>query len=663
MRKIFLPALFLFFFFNVNFPKIADALNTKNAVCLFEKNSSGVSKKELKEFLREANFKQVEWYKDLRENMVDIDFLILSKSSLTLEEESITLDFLKSGGGLVLFLSDGYRESFLKELGIKRYSIYGENLNIEYNKNIFKKRIEGEITSKRGVLLKTGYGGEIKQPDRGNIFPERIPVRGFNILAKSVDKEGNLLGSNIILVKHWLNPWDLNAKVPPRWLVFSGGVDLTKEDYSRLAELLSNDFVIKDIRSSLPLYHVGEDVEIILDILNPAECNKRITLLVETILDSKVVRSIYHQKGVEKGINNLSFNTGEDLEPGFYSIKCSLMNNNKIYDESYNGFLVIDESWKDKGSSLKVKDNKILLNGENEFLWGINYYESEKGELNWIWPNTYNIERDFNLMNKMGFKIVRVHYHHPKWFKDYLNLIGSDIASYFPDKSYLPDDYDLRTLDSFIYLAKMHNIIISFDLFTLVPLEMGNPKGWLSLTDRITDKEKVEKQLEFVKIVADRYKDVRGISWDLWNEPRMPDEYKEELRSWVKRIVAQFKESGDSHLITLGGNDSLFLEEHLDYTSYHTDSVLDIVSSDKPLLLQEFWLPKRLDQELEQLEELKKVIEGLKGGDYKGFMPWQFTRQSRLWDRSGPEEWDNDLGLFLREDFSLKPTAILFLNP
>ena len=162
--------------------------------------------------------------------------------------------------------------------------------------------------------------------------------------------------------------------------------------------------------------------------------------------------------------------------------------------------------------------------------------------------------------------------------------------------------------------------------------------GWFSLTERITDKKKVDKQLEFVRIIVDRYKDVKGISWDLRNEPRVPEEYREELKAWVKRIVSEFRKNGDNHLITLGGNDSLFLEDYLDYTSYHTDNVLDQISFTKSLLLQEFWLPKGLDKELEQLDELEGIIANLKDSNYQGFMPWQFTRQSRLWDRSNSEE-------------------------
>ncbi|MDP8252931.1 MAG: cellulase family glycosylhydrolase [Candidatus Kaelpia aquatica] len=639
------------------------AQNNKNVLCLFDKKSSSVSKGEINKFLKAAEFSSVKWSKELEEHIAEIDYLVLSKGKLENEEQDIIVRFLRSGGGLVLFLSKEHDEAFLKEIGLRRYDIYGDNLAVEYNREFFKDPIEGELSSNKGVLVKTGYGGDIRQPDRGNIFPERIPVRDFNILSKVVDEDGNFLGSNIVLVKHWMNPWDLKERAPLRWLIFSSSdINLTKKDYRKISEILNRDIVIKDLSSNYPLYYQGEDTGLSLSVFNPLRADKRVRFLVELSSDSNTVYSIYQERVIKEGLNKLDFEVQKDLAAGFYRVKCSLIEGRSVYDQFNTAFLVVDKSWADKGSDLKVKEGKILFNGRDEFLWGINYYESKRGELNWVWPNPYYINEDFKLMHEMGLKIVRIHYHHPKWFKDYLKFIGSGLTGYFPDKDYLPDEYDLRILDSFIYLAKMNNLIISFDLFTLIPLEMGDPRGWLSLTKRITDRERIEKQLEFVRIISNRYKDLKGISWDLWNEPRVPEEHKEDLKVWVREIISEFRKNGDNHLITLGGNDSLFLEEYLDYTSYHTDNVLDIISSTKPLLLQEFWLPRSLDKELEQLEELEDIIINLKDSNYQGFMPWQWTRQSRLWDRSDPEEWDDDLGLFLREDSSFKLTTALFLN-
>ena len=42
-------------------------------------------------------------------------------------------------------------------------------------------------------------------------------------------------------------------------------------------------------------------------------------------------------------------------------------------------------------------------------------------------------------------------------------------------------------------------------------------------------------------------------------------------------------------------------------------------------------------------------------------MPWQWTRQARLWNNATEAEtWDDDLGVCVREDGSLKPAGRAF---
>ena len=275
-----------------------------------------------------------------------------------------------------------------------------------------------------------------------------------------------------------MNPWDLKGKAPLRWLVFSSkDINLSKKDYKSIAGILSGEIVIKDLSSNYPLYYQDEDVALSLSVFNLFEGSKRAGFLIELLFDSKVIYLTYQERTVEEGLNKIDFKVQKELAAGFYEIKCSLIEDKSMYDQFDAAFLVIDKGWKNKGSDLKVKDGELLFSGRDDFLWGINYYESKRGELNWVWSNPYYINKDFKLMHKMGFKIVRIHYHHSKWFKDYLEAIESDLTEYFPDKDYLPSEYDLRILDSFIYLAKMNNLIVSFDLFTLIPFEMGNSRG------------------------------------------------------------------------------------------------------------------------------------------------------------------------------------------
>ena len=63
----------------------------------------------------------------------------------------------------------------------------------------------------------------------------------------------------------------------------------------------------------------------------------------------------------------------------------------------------------------------------------------------------------------------------------------------------------------------------------------------------------------------------------------------------------------------------------------------------------------------EEIEQAKELV-----ADYKdfiktktaGFIPWQWTRQARLWNnKTEAEQWDDELGLFTQDDGSLKLAA------
>jgi len=631
-------------------------------ICLYGEKTSSVSKEEIFKFLDSSEKFHAEWEKTIKNDLKNYDYLILSKGKLSKFEKNAIFKFLKTGGGLVLFLPKDYDEGFLKKIGIKTYKIYGDNLKVEWDGKIFKSGFKEGFTPFRGILVKTGYGGKITQPVRGNVFPERIPVRDFAVLAKAVDENNNFLGSSIVLVKHWLNPWDINGNVPKKWFLFSGrNFNFGDGFYKQIAGILNSPFVVKDLKAVYPVYSKGEQIELTLEVFNLNARSRRGKFLIEVLHQDEVVYSIYNKRKFISGLNSFYFDVKKEIPAGFYELRCSFYNKGKVVDYFKNAFLVKDKNWDSEGG-LKIEGNKFLINEKKEFLWGVNYYESKMGELMWLGPNLYRINQDFALMNKLGFKIVRIHYHHPKWFKDYLKKIDSRMMEFFPDKKYLPHDEDLRVLDSIIYLARLNDLIICFDLFTLVPREIGDPSGWLSMTERITNEGKIAAQLEFVKILAQRYKDVKGITWDLWNESRMPDESIVRLEQWVGLIIQQFRKNGDKHLITLGGNDSLNLEDKLDYLSVHSDKIATVPLSNKPVILQEFWLPEGLDKEYKQANDLEKIIFALKTSDYQGFMPWQWTRQSRLWDESEPEKWDDDLGLFLREDGSFKPSIKIFLR-
>lgn len=258
---------------------------------------------------------------------------------------------------------------------------------------------------------------------------------------------------------------------------------------------------------------------------------------------------------------------------------------------------------------------------------------------------------------------MQIHYHHSKWFRDYFSqVVKEDLDPYFQvaDITALPSERSLRILDAIIQLAQEQGLIFCMDIFSLVPEDMGNPIGWIGLKERILDKNKVAVQNKFIELLACRYKDVPGITLDLWNEPRLEKVDYELLRNWTKQMKDAFRESGDSHLITIGDDSSLYFLDVLDYASIHTYEPGDFASVknlNKPFVFQEVWNDAgcSLNDEIRQAQELKKDFNAFLNTEAAGFIPWQWTRQARLWDNTcDAERLDDELGLCVHDDGTLK---------
>ncbi|MBU0649526.1 cellulase family glycosylhydrolase, partial [Patescibacteria group bacterium] len=378
----------------------------------------------------------------------------------------------------------------------------------------------------------------------------------------------------------------------------------------------------------------------------------------------KAIKSIEIDPGQEVGVSEQW--KPERFEGGFYRIKATLKKDGVVFDIEENGFVVFDGPALENGPGIYIQDKGFIIKGNKSFILGANYYESKLGELAWLRPNLLRIREDFMTMKDMGINFVRMHYHHSKWFRDYFTEIvkeGLDPYLQVADTMAIPSERSLRILDAIIQLAQEQDLVFCMDIFSLVPEEMGDPIGWLGLRERIVDEGKLKFQKEFVGLLAGRYKEVPGIVWDLWNEPRLDKSDYGLLKDWAEEIKKTFRENGDTHLVTIGGDVSLDLLDILDYGCVHTyepgkfDSTQDL---SKPVIFNEVWNPAgySLEEEIRQAEELKKDFNAFLETGFAGFCPWQWTRQARLWNNaSEPEKWDDDLGVCVREDGSLKPAA------
>jgi len=550
---------------------------------------------------------------------------------------------------------DAYKD-FMSVLGIKYY----EFINSE------------DI----GLSVTTSLTDAPIQPTHGNVFPYRIPARDFYFLEDLININDT---KQILLIKSWRDPYPgKQNNLTKKWCLIGskGAVNPLNPNNAfsqeRLMQIINNlafPLIIYDLKTNLSSYRQKEKVIVSL---RAANIGKKVeTAEVEFEFIKKDGTTVFRTKANIKLIPGQQTVINKIWDPGifkdsFYAVRATLRKDDIIFDKEDNGFVVIDKNILKSGPVLEIKGNKFTINGKESFIFGMNYYESKLGELMWLVPNMLRIREDFKAMHEARINFIRIHYHHSKWFRDYFNrIVKQDLDPYFniADQTVLPSERSLRILDAIIQLAQEEGLIFCMDIFSLVPEEMGNPIGWLGLKERISEKEKIDVQKKFIALLAKRYKDVPGITWDLWNEPRLNREDTEKLRTWTKGLKNTLTENGDKHLITIGDNISLCLMNELDYASIHTDNLRDfnnLGNLQKPFIFQEIWNSAgcSLKDEISQAEKLKLDINDFLESEAAGFVPWQWTRQARLWgNASDPEKWDDELGLCARDDGSLKPAC------
>jgi len=610
-------------------------------------------------------------------NADKVDLLILPYGGIMPEDVSPAIvEFIRDGGGLFTTGGIPFSDKYLLSIGMFYYKIdrkditsadaKGDILNIEFE-------MKEPFFDQYGICVKTSERIYNKLPTMGNVFPFRIPARDFINPVILLDKNGNYIGAPITIVKSWKNPYKNTGRIPNKWCLigFVGEQHpLNSKDKNsakrlkHILEFLSTKVILKGIETEYASYREGETISLTTEILNYDTERKRVELHISIAEKGRVLfkekKDISIDGGEVKTINTVW--KPEILESDFYEVKAVLRLDGRVIDEEQNAFTAWHIDRLKKAPWLSIKGRRFYRDDTPIYLHGVNYYESKTGGLMWARPNMLDIERDLKLMSNFGINFLRVHYHHPGWFSDYFKRVELPISDYFDKVENI--ERSLRILDAFIILCHKYGIYLQPDLFTLVPEEMGDPRGWIGDVERCRNREKIKKQKDFIKILAERYKDIPNLTWDLWNEPFLKEEDVPFLKNWIVELVAYFRLNGDKHFITLGSDESIIFENDLDFLCGHGHD-MNIPEADKPFVMQEIWNESDLtpEREKEQAEKLRRdFMVCIKQGG-AGFAPWQWTRQSCLWDdASDPERWDNELGLCVREDGSLKPAGKAYMD-
>jgi hypothetical protein len=528
------------------------------------------------------------------------------------------------------------------------------------------------IGNRYGILVANSSHEPVPKPPHGNVFPERYPARTVIPLLSGADPYGEILSTSAVLVQdfengsrriHFSHDGDRHPLAPDSCYF--------KELMQNLFRLLQNQVIAKEVETGYACYRDGEAVAIRSAITNHSDTPQLIGLSLEIADSHGIVHRAKKDILVESGehVETWSWNPGKFCDDE-YRISLQVLREDRVVSVCENGFVVWDPSRIVNQNNIGIRNQYFTVDGKGTFITGTNYYESTRGEIMWFRPDVWNIIRDYRAMHQSAVNLIRPHYHHTKWFKDYLLYTYGSLFPFFKDLASLddaqPDEKAWRIWDLFIYLSQKYAVLYGGDLFTLVPEEMGDPRGWFGTAETVYDPEKRLSQKTFLRNLETRYREIPGITWDLFNEPyKIPDS---DVNNWACDLQSVFAELGSKRLLTVGGMGGGC--GNLDYDSPHGKISEGYINrGEKPVLIQEVHVDtaEPLEAEIEQGEAIRQQIVCTLRNGMAGICPWSWTRQLRLWQDTYEhhhtfpmEKWDDRLGMHTHEDGTMKIAGRIF---
>ncbi|MCL2362677.1 MAG: glycoside hydrolase family 5 protein [Defluviitaleaceae bacterium] len=521
-----------------------------------------------------------------------------------------------------------------------------------------------------GIGITNSAHTPVPVPPHGNVFPERYPTRQIIPLSWGCDCFGKKIATTGILTQDYeTGSRRIHFSYEGERHPLAPGNPQFKKTMREIFILSANNIFIGELESNYACYKAGEIASISSEIYNFTGKRKIATLHLRIFAKGELIHDELRHHGAPPGKSSAKWDYEIGASGDEFHVMLDAISYEQIVSRAENGFVVWRDDEIQDTPTFGIQKEYFTMGKRGSFITGTNYYESTRGEIMWYRPDAWQIIRDIRQMAECGVNMIRPHYHHIKWFRDYLQYQHGKLFPFYDgvaDVGYLPEERFLRIFDLFIYLCHKYGIVYNGDLFTLVPSEMGDPRGWFGTVEAVLDEEKRGPQKEFLRLLENRYKDLPLISWDLFNEPSAVSD--EDVEKWAVDLREVFDDVNPERLLCVGGPFSL--GAGLDYDCPHGRVAESFVNTNgRPVLLQELHIdrPEELKFEREQGEELRRVFVSAIRSGIAGVCPWSWTRQLRLWQdtyehhHSFPmEKWDDRLGLNTHEDGTLKIAGRVF---
>ncbi len=342
-------------------------------------------------------------------------------------------------------------------------------------------------------------------------FPSESGTSGaqdasLRTVVEGLSRAGRPLAAPIVLVDRMQGEF-----AGGRWVFAACEGNITPKGIRLLAELALEDSVELTVNTPLACYYPGEQ-----PLLNVRLRRPRGT--VESFVDGPCQLTVTDESGRRRaelsvrltGTGTIAtsalqqaLKTAEPLKPGLYTIEASLPVRfpgapGKLVAKAVGGFWVYDEALMKSGKPLTVGADLLVRDGKPFPVAGTTYMASDVHRKFLVEPNPALWDRDMRAMHDAGINIIRTG-------------IWTGWRSLVPDAGNV-NEGALRALDAFLLSAHRYDIPVVFTFFAFVPEMWGGKNPYL-------DPRSVAAQQEFLAIVAQRYRDVDDLVWDLINEP------------------------------------------------------------------------------------------------------------------------------------------------
>jgi len=235
--------------------------------------------------------------------------------------------------------------------------------------------------------------------------------------------------------------------------------------------------------------------------------------------------------------------------PGLYAVSANLLVQGQAEERYTSGLWVRDQSLLTAGTRLEAGRDYLRLDGKPVLPVGVNYFSTDPYDAGFfvgdgLGGNVWQWDRDFAEMERHGIHFVRTG-------------VWQNRAHYLDAQTGRGSERFLRAFEAYLNDAARHHMQVNFTFFAFDP-QTVEERGPGQQTNRLgpgtnpyTDPAAIAAQLAWVQSIAERFKDVPFLSFDLINEPNFSDPAKlwkgnvpnpdaTELAAWREWLMSHY---------------------------------------------------------------------------------------------------------------------------